>query len=139
MTIRHSRLLLACAIGALFAAGAAHAQGERGAKPRPEPPIGVAELEDRLAARSAEIDADGDGYISFEELCAWREAQRERRMRERFARLDSDGDGRVSVAEFEARHRARIARLDADGDGVVTREEFRALRGKHGRMHRGDR
>ncbi|MBB5014678.1 EF-hand domain-containing protein [Rehaibacterium terrae] len=139
MTIRHSRLLLACAVGALFAAGAVHAQGERSAKPHPGLPIGVAELEERLAARSAEIDADGDGYISFEELRAWREAQREQRMRERFARLDTDGDGRVSVAEFEARHRERVARMDADGDGIVTREEFRAYRGKHGRMHRRDR
>lgn len=135
MTVRYSRTLFAVAIGALFVAGAAHAQGER-AKPRPDLPMSVADMEQRMAERSARIDANGDGYITFEELRAWREAQREQRMRERFARLDADGDGRVSVAEFEARHRERIARMDADGDGVVSAEEFRAQHRKHGRMHR---
>ncbi|MEI4486998.1 hypothetical protein V8J36_12450 [Frigidibacter sp. MR17.14] len=77
----------------------------------------------------AELDADGDGSVTPEELAAWRQ--------DRIA-VDSDGDGRISADELvahdmeqaEARIRARVARQmaaqDVDGDGFLDVDELLA-------------
>jgi Ca2+-binding EF-hand superfamily protein len=85
-------------------------------------------------------DADGDGYLTADELGNARMAgDVERRTRglgaligrgrgaetaaERFERLDADGDGRIAEKELiDVPH--PLLRLDADGDGRVTREEI---------------
>ena len=90
-------------------------------------------------------DADGNGYLTAEELGAARMAgDVERRTRglgallgprgryaetaaERFERLDSDDDARISRNEFlEAPH--PLLRFDVDGDKRVTREEIEQAR-----------
>ena len=82
-----------------------------------------------------ELDADGSGEITTEDLALLRE--------NRFADVDTDGDGMVSEAEFVAaaegraaeRAAQRFARLDADGDGVLSRDALEAS----GRRGPGDR
>ena len=83
-----------------------------------------------------ELDADGDGRVTPEEMAAQAQA--------RFGQADADGDGKLSSEEMAERMRARmmermarradrmIARLDTDGDGLLTMEEMRS--GRMGRM-----
>lgn len=75
-----------------------------------------------------ELDLDGDGQITLEELTNRGEA--------RFAETDTDGDGALSrdemIAAGRARVEARVDRMleaaDADGDGQITQDEIAALR-----------
>ncbi|WP_068311257.1 EF-hand domain-containing protein [Aliiruegeria sabulilitoris] len=95
-----------------------------------------------------QIDTDGDGKISAEELKAFPAA----RATERFKAADADGDGKISkeemAAEIETMRAARennrldnmIARFDTDKDGFISQEEMEAAMGQ-GRAQRdpGDR
>ena len=79
-----------------------------------------------------ELDVDGSGEITLEDLTALRD--------NRFADLDSNGDGSITLDEFTASHMARAAeratamfeQLDVDGDGVLSRDVV-------DRERRGDR
>jgi Ca2+-binding EF-hand superfamily protein len=90
--------------------------------------VTLAEADAAKAERMAGMDADSDGYITFEEARAHRQALREERARARFARLDANADGKVSVAEIEARadeHAMKMfERLDRNADGAIAREEL---------------
>ena len=89
------------------------------------------------AAHAAEADADNDGFVTFEEMRAWREARREQRARDRFARMDTDGDGRVSVQEIAAAGERRFDRMDRNDDGVLDADDRRGRRhGADGRPGR---
>ncbi len=84
---------------------------------------------DGLMAIFAEIDADGDGRVTVEEIEAYRAA--------RFATFDADGNGTVSRQEFMDHAAAMAAeragtvfdRFDVDGDGTLTRDAIEARRG----------
>ncbi len=75
-----------------------------------------------------ELDVDGSGEITTEDLTALRES--------RFAEIDSNGDGSVSRDEFldhasnrsEERASRMFDRLDADGDGVLSRDVIESRR-----------
>lgn len=85
----------------------------------------------------AEIDTNGDGGLSFEEMEAHREAKRAERRARRFARQDTNGDGLIGPDEFQARRMMRFDRMDLDGDGAVSLEYWASeRRGHHGRGHR---
>lgn len=85
-----------------------------------------------------ELDADGDGRITPEEMAAHRQA--------RFEGADSDGDGALSRDELISRMIARqaermaayadhmIERHDADGNGLLSPDEMKA--GGGGKMFR---
>ncbi len=85
-----------------------------------------------------QLDADGDGALTREELAAFRED----RVAIRFGEADSDGDGRLTRAELEATADARVSRrvgrilerLDTNDDGSLDRAELEA---REGRGHRG--
>lgn len=94
----------------------------------------------------SDLDANGDGQLSQDELTNMGQA--------RFARRDLDGDGELSAEELQAaaaeRQARRVARmietLDSDGNGTLNIEEMRAARemrrghgthaGQHGAGHR---
>jgi Ca2+-binding EF-hand superfamily protein len=84
-----------------------------------------------------ELDADGNGSVTLEELQGAGEA--------RFAQADTDGDGALNRDELIARGAARIEarvdrmleRMDSDGDGVLTQAEM--IEAREGREGRGGR
>ncbi|KAJ55327.1 hypothetical protein ACMU_11570 [Actibacterium mucosum KCTC 23349] len=109
--------------------------------------ITQAEFEAKAAERFAEVDANGDGLLSPEEMAEasprkgkFREGGREGVSDDRRAefaarmveRKDTNGDGLLSVEEIAAREDV-FARLDTNGDGALSLEEFEAMRGKHKR------
>jgi len=92
------------------------------------------ELDTMKAKRFAEADANGDGKVTADEI----ETQMAARMADRMARgarmmvafADENGDGALTADEMGGgREGAMLMRLDKDGDGAVSQEEFDA-RGK---------
>lgn len=75
------------------------------------------------AFRTAKIgaaDTSGDGALSIEEFeTLYREFTRAR-MVDAFQSLDADGDGTITEAEIDNRVGFIVDRLDRDGDGVLT-------------------
>ena len=109
-------------VAALAAAGATLADQRGG--------MGQMHGEGRMGQLSfAELDADGNGLFSPEDMAARADA--------RFAELDANGDGQVLREEFLAHAAARASdragemfdRLDADGDGVLSRDAIEAVGG----------
>lgn len=85
--------------------------------------ISRAEHDAMRSTHLAEMDGNGDGFVTFGEHKAAMEA----RMAARFTqRHDENGDGRVSVDEIDAHHDGMFERMDADKDGIVTPEEMKA-------------
>lgn len=79
------------------------------------------------APEFGQLDTDGDGLLTQEELQSSMQAM----AAERFAEADADSDGALSVDEIIAmeqrmRAEAMIARLDTDGDGLLSQEEMTA-------------
>jgi len=85
----------------------------------------------RLVEGFADIDADGNGELTREEL----HAHKKKRMAERRGKAkdaDTDGNGAISSDEAAAAGMQRLVenfdKIDADGDGEVTRKEMQQLR-----------
>ena len=86
-----------------------------------------------IAARLAQYDADGDGFLSDEE----RDQMRKDRRDEMLARLDLDGDGEISRDERRAARQDRFEQsergqrlmreFDLDGDGELSADEQAAM------------
>ncbi|WP_245189198.1 EF-hand domain-containing protein [Mameliella alba] len=92
------------------------------------------EIEAFKTARFEATDTDGDGKLSREEIAAARDARRVARMQTMVERLDQDGDGLLSADELAAGPARRAPqdmfdRLDADDDGALTLEEIEKARG----------
>ena len=84
----------------------------------------------------SEVDANGDGSVTREEMAAFRE----NRSTARFTSADTDGDGLLSATELSAMAEARtenrtarmIERLDSDADGMLSMDEMEAGMDKRG-------
>lgn len=92
------------------------------------------ELDAFAAARFAAIDTDGDGVLSADELAAAAEARRAEMEAARVQRMiearDTNGDGVLSQEEMSAQaQKSPFERLDTNGDGVISAEEFAAMQG----------
>ncbi|TBX29278.1 hypothetical protein TK43_01030 [Roseovarius sp. JS7-11] len=90
-------------------------------------------LEEMLAhreARFAEADTDGDGNLSRDEMIAAAMGRVEASIDRRMERFDDNEDGMLSANELDdMRPRGPgperlFSRMDEDGDGVVSAEEF---------------
>ncbi|MDW8479707.1 MAG: EF-hand domain-containing protein [Xanthomonadales bacterium] len=113
----HTRLSRLLATLALLAAPALRAE-PAGGRPDPQLPLELSAAREQLARVAAEIDRDGDGYITLEERRAWREAKRAER-------------AKVRVEDFVERRLARLEALDANKDGRIDAEEWKAQRRPH--------
>ena len=88
-------------------------------------------------AKLKEMDTNGDGAVSLDELTAYTATE----VKTKFAKIDANGDGAISLDESTAAATAKIekkfAKMDADGDGKVTKDELKALKrkGKKGKRH----
>lgn len=94
--------------------------------------VALSDLKGKHAERLAKADANGDGYITREEMRAYSEARRSEWRAKRFP--DANGDGSVSRSEFEAASKERFDKLDKNGDGKLTEDELSPRRhgGKRG-------
>ncbi|QBG49163.1 hypothetical protein EGM51_17830 [Verrucomicrobia bacterium S94] len=150
-----TQLIIAAVFAAVFAAGAALAQ-QQGGQERREPPTAeqlIARLDkdndgkisktefDGPAAHFTQFDANGDGYLTTDELPSGSPNQQQRQNggqgmqqgnqsgprssssgADFVTRLDKDGDGKVSSTEFDGPS-DHFTQLDKDGDGFISSSE----------------
>jgi hypothetical protein len=84
-----------------------------------------------LAKHFDDIDANRDGYLTREEMQAYRQKQ----MAARLKAIDTNGDGKISRAEADAkapRLASHFDKLDTNKDGFLSREELAAHAAHHG-------
>ncbi|NNE01102.1 MAG: hypothetical protein HKN47_27620 [Pirellulaceae bacterium] len=90
-----------------------------------------------IAQVLSEVDTDGDGAVSLEELDARMEATSDGGAQSRpgrqqwdpdtyFAEQDADSDGKLTGDEISGRMASRVAQIDKDGDGSISKEEMDA-------------
>ncbi len=99
------------------------------------------EMQVHHAAQFSMADTDGNGALSPDEMLARAQERMARRVSHMIKRLDGDGDGELSMEEMGKRHKGGMfAQMDSDGDGAISAEEFKAMkamRGKHGMQSGG--
>lgn len=104
--------------------------------------MNMQESEDQKVVAFDQIDVDGDGMLSSEELTSATETARAAEVAEQLrqdkiaeiARMDLDGNGQLSADELQAELDARMAAqniatfdgLDTDGDGMLSDAEIAA-------------
>lgn len=91
------------------------------------------------------LDADKDGMISKDEATAFMTAKMQEHVTtmvdRQFTMRDLDGDGKISAVEMlvPPAHDRMFDRADADGDGAVSAEEAEAMRTRMSEMREGRR
>ena len=108
------------------------------------------EREAARLAKFADIDTDGSGTLTPEEMTAYHAAKAQERMAQHFAKEDVNGDGVISADEFGSQRKARqekrkahraeiLEKFDADGDGKLSADERKAAHeAGYGRHKRPD-
>ncbi|WP_295537061.1 hypothetical protein [uncultured Thioclava sp.] len=105
--------------------------------------ISLEEIQAKRAADAKALDANGDGMISKDELVNFELAKEktriEARVAQRFAAQDVNGDGELSAAELIERPlpMQMFQRIDRNNDGVLSADELQAAR-KMMRQRMGD-
>lgn len=97
-----------------------------------ERPIKRSEVTSTVKKQFAEMDANRDGRVSYEEFERYRDIQNAQPDQGRgltrigkswFDKCDTDGDGRVSFAEAEARPLGLFDMADINRDGIASLDE----------------
>lgn len=87
-------------------------------------------------------DADGDGQLSVEEMQAATQAKANERVTKMFEKHDANQDGYLSQDELPKPRKAdkMFDRVDVDNDGAISEQEYADAKGKMGRHHKkGDK
>lgn len=92
--------------------------------------LSLEELSAHRAARFAAADANGDGALVAEEVAAEMLKRMQEKLAERSQQMienhDTDGDGKVTADEMgPGPAEMRFARIDTDNDGAISKEEAR--------------
>ena len=98
------------------------------------------EMTSHMQTRFEGADRDGDGALSRDELVARMMERRAERMAKyadhMIERHDENGDGKLSMDEMRANRQGKMfERLDTDGDGAISAEEFAKMREVRGKHH----
>ncbi len=91
-------------------------------------PVTRADMEAKLRARLAAVDANRDGVMTREEMRAAGQAKKAERRAKAFERLDANNDGAVSRDEFTNAGAA----MEKRGGGMRRMKAMRAMRGAGG-------
>ncbi|MCK0101912.1 EF-hand domain-containing protein [Pseudohalocynthiibacter sp. F2068] len=104
---------------------------------------GLVTMEEMVAHREARFDSadtNSDGFLSAEEMTAQAQERVARRVARMIERHDENGDGQIGKDEMnghEDRRAHMFERMDSDGDGAISEEEFEEGKARHaGRRHR---
>lgn len=77
-----------------------------------------------------DLDANGDGRITADELTAHATARAQERAERMMEKLDTNGDGLLSIEELskapEGHADRMMERVDTDKDGAISQEEYDA-------------
>ena len=99
------------------------------------------EMQAHRAARFSMADTDGNGTLSSDEMMTRAQERMTRRISHMIKRFDGNGDGELSLDEMGQRHKGGMfTQMDSDGDGAISAEEFdamKAMRGNHGMQASG--
>ena len=97
------------------------------------------EMQARRAERFTKADANGDGQLSVEEMQAAGQQKVNDRVTKMFERNDANKDGFLSPDELPKPRRAdkMFDRMDADSDGAISEQEFADAKEKMGRHKKG--
>lgn len=99
------------------------------------------EMAAHMQARFAERDANGDGQLSEDELRSFMQDKANKKIEKRISHMmkrhDANDDGQLAMEEMkDGRMGKMMKRADADGDGSISKEEFEAMKEMRGK-HRG--
>lgn len=91
----------------------------------------------RISKNFDAIDANHDGYITFDELQAYMQSHRGHHGHGGLKALDKDGDGKISREEAAAAPRLaeNFDKIDTNHDGFLTRDELQAAHQAMARAH----
>lgn len=98
------------------------------------------EMAGHMQARFDGADSDGDGALSRDELIA-RMTERQAERMAKYAdhmieRHDANADGKLSIDEMRADRQGKMfKRADTDGDGAISAEEFAKMSEMRGKHH----
>ncbi len=96
------------------------------------------EMEAHRAQRFSKADTDGDGKLSVEEMQAAVQQKANERVTKLFEKHDANKDGFLSEDELPKPRRAgkMFDRIDADNSGTISEQEYSDAKERMGRKHR---
>ncbi len=96
------------------------------------------EMEAHRNARFTTADTDGDGQLSVQEMQAAAQQNANDRVTKMFEKHDANGDGFLSDDELPKPRRAdkMFDRIDADSSGGISEQEFANAKDKMGRHNK---
>ncbi|RBW63060.1 EF-hand domain-containing protein [Ruegeria sp. A3M17] len=96
------------------------------------------EMQAHRNQRFTNADTDGDGQLSVEEMQAAGQKKANDRVTKMFERNDANKDGLLSEDELPKPRRAdkMFDRIDANEDGAISEEEFADAKDRMGKRHK---
>ncbi len=96
------------------------------------------EMQAYRGQRFTDADTDGDGKLSVEEMQAAGQKKVNDRVTKMFEKQDANNDGFLTEDELPKPRRAgkMFDRIDADGNGTISEQEFADAKERMGRHHK---